>query len=167
MDESRIDEIKRVNLCLTLVEEWSKTLKSDKDNDLKEALYIDLINNGVTLYQEVIVDFCAIYNQPEKLKQLFNKTDSKAFVEYFSQVNEEFTRILRFNVRTFHDSHNMQIKQPIGLDQLDDPSNEPRLQNDSQIEMQDEGLPDVPSNAGESSDSEQEDDGLMSPGAVG
>ena len=48
------------------------------------------------------------------------------------------------------------VKQPIGLDQLVDPSDLPRLQNDPQIEMQDEGYPEVPLNAGESSDPDQE-----------
>ena len=109
MHQRHNDERKHFLLCLTLIREWAKTLNSNKNDDLKKSMYNDLMMNGMTLYQEVLVNFCASYIQSDKLLQL-SKVDSEAFVKYFSQVNAQFARVLRSNVPTFHDSHIVQIK---------------------------------------------------------
>ena len=79
--------------CLALIREWSKILLDGADNDFKEACYKDLLPNGTTLYQEVMMNFCQNFFSNEEV-YLLSKSEVVSFKELFNVANQEMTALL-------------------------------------------------------------------------
>ena len=74
-------------------------------SDLKTTFYRDLLTHGTSLYQEVIIKFCANYVQSNDVELQMSKNDTISCRELFQVTHKEFTDRLEHNIPTFNQAH--------------------------------------------------------------